>query len=251
MRWALPIVLAVVAALAVAAVTIGIDSRYEATASVRVQHLFDARELDNLRLLAGLPPVAPSEDTPLLPGGRASLARVEAHTARRLGSASSFEPEDLRVIDTSTELGAASFEDPGRRLKVKAIAESPGRAARLANTYLAEYLRELDRATARLLSGAQKRFRAAATPDLSRVSRPVRQEFVDAADIASALHGGVLTDRLVPAAPPNDSISPRPARDIAVAALIGALLGWLLVYARSATNRSNSSRLPSTIASRL
>jgi hypothetical protein len=249
MRRALPLVLALAAALPVALLTATADSRYEATASTRLQILFGDDQVSGLRSFAGLPQVTAPTTSPLLPFGAASLARIEARTAGRVSGASSGS-EDVRVIDTAAELGVTKFSDAGvRLLKAKAVADDPDQAARLANVYLSEYIRERSRSIHRLLSEAGARFEAGATPSLERITPASRRELLDAIDIAGSLDGGVLTYHLVPATPPDRRISPKPVRDTIVAALIGALLGWLVGQLRVPASSSNSSRLRATIAS--
>jgi hypothetical protein len=233
-RRALPWVLAGTAAVAVAIIAGSIDERYEATASTRVQIIFDNTTITALRALAGLPAVEEPAESPLFPGGPRE------------------HPEGIRVIDTGAELVPSAVAAPVRRLKVKAVANEPEAAARAANRYLADYFDQRRRFIDGLLKEARDRVRtdAAEPPGLSPA---VRAEVADATVIASDLEGGLLTYDPAPASPPTESVSPRPVRDAIVAGLIGGLVGWLISagYVRDILSRSKSSRLRSAIASRL
>ena len=240
-----PLLSAGMAALVVALVAGSIDSRYEATASARVQVLFGSDQVASFRSLGGLPAITPAADSPLFPGGASALRRVAARTAQRVGGAP-LEPDAVRVIDTRAQLLPAVFTEPIHRLKVKAVAEQPEAAARTANAYLTEYLRERDRLIDRQLTEARSRLSISSSRGLSGISPAGRAELIEAADIAGELHGGVLTYGVVPASAPTEPISPRPLRDTIVAALIGGLVGWLVTRGGGVTLRRAARRAPAS-----
>ena len=225
-----PLLVAAALALPVALVASSIDDRYEATASARIQPAIPPSEIDRLRATAGLPRLD-DPATPFLPRGRDVLEDIVRRSARRLA----MEPpstDGLRVIDTEEELVFPKYKEPERRLKVKAQAGDDVAAARLANVVLRDYLDERERRLAAALRATRRRLLDASNPRLRGAPRPLVREAAEAVDITIALQSGLSVARVQRARAPAEPILPNVARDTIVAALIGALLGWLAAHAR-------------------
>jgi hypothetical protein len=225
MRVLTALLLAALAALAAALAAGSVDERYEATTSGRIQPLIPLLGVDRLRATAGLPRLEDDPRTPFLPGGGAALERIVERSARALGLARAPDIDDVRVIDTESELVFPKYKEPVRRLKVKVRADDPDEAARLANGVFRSYLLERERVIVEGLQEARRRLAEGGLP--RRASLHLRAEAVEAVDITIRLGAGLLVGSRRPARAPEEPILPHIVRDALVAAVIGALLGWL------------------------
>ena len=226
-----PLLLAAAFALPVGLVTSGIDDRYEATASGRIQPAIPPGAVDRLRATAGLSRLNEDPATPFLPGGRDSLEDIVQRSARRLAIQRP-STDQVRAIDTEAELVLPKYKEPERRLKVKAQAGDSVAAARLTNAVLRNYFHERERQLIAGLRATRRRLLDASIPRLRRASRPLLREAVEAVEIAIELESGLSITHVQRARAPAEPILPNVARDTIVAALIGALLGWLVAHAR-------------------
>ena len=228
-----PAIGAATLALAVGLVVATIDSRYAATASVAVRGVVGTD--DTLRTMLLEKPrfdLALDERAPLLPDGRRSLAAVRRRTADRLGDVSvETLRDDVRVGDSAVTPVFPRFVKPSQRLEFVAEAGDARRAADLATAFMTEYVAYRDAwyesNFRRVAAGLRARLRALPERPRLLLGAPSQlPEAVDAAELNLRLEEGTLV-RPAAAAVPSDPLTPKPFRDVLVAGLIGALLGWL------------------------
>lgn len=148
----LPVVVAILSGAAVGLVVSGVETTYQAAASVRINPLVGVREIDRLRAAAGLDQVEERQDLPFIPADRGVFERVLRRVNRELRPAEPLDEDDATVSDSQSLLVLEHFKPPLRRLTATARATSRAEAARAANLILSVYLDERRRIYDRLLA---------------------------------------------------------------------------------------------------
>jgi len=226
----LPLALAVAAAALVGVAVVGADDVHRAEAALHLDPLLEESAVTAaLRLGDGGGRPSYDADAPELPGGARELDAIAARAAASVpGSDAGQLRESLRVLDSRMTF----LQRRGRVLLVRVEQPSAELAVAAADAAARQYGLSHRRWFERELGAAKRKLRAAEAAADTPARHERAAELADGADLTLEL----VTGSVGPAerAGAAERLASRPVRDIVVAAVLGALLGLVLLRLRRA-----------------
>jgi uncharacterized protein involved in exopolysaccharide biosynthesis len=209
-----------------------ITTTYGAEARIRVDETLRPADSDQTLRLLPSSDASRSAKLPFVPNPDLALSVLAARTSKVIPDLTPAMVEDsVHVSDSTGAHEFEAFQDPVRTLEVNARATSAQQAATLANVYARAYVtyhKELfARQTTVVRAGLALREMVARRVPTTSSPQSTFQRWDREVEAVAELEAGRLRlyDRATAA---EASRSPRPVRDVTVAALIGAFAGALL-----------------------